>query len=117
MHVYWVVNCNVKSTVVYLGDCGASLRGEVYDLDHFHLHAPSEHTIYGKHMDGEIHFVHMNSDTEALLVVGVFLEIGPVSDKWMGPVLDALELVNSTAVTDAIVVDLYVTHDTGQHSI
>ena len=117
MHVYWVVNCNVKSTVVYLGDCGASLRGEVYDLDHFHLHAPSEHTIYGKHMDGEIHFVHMNSDTEALLVVGVFLEIGPVSDKWMGPVLDALELVNSTAVTDTIVVDLYVTHDTGQHSI
>lgn len=103
------VNCSVKLTVVSLGDCSASLRGEVHDLLHFHLHAPSEHTIDGKHLDGEIHFVHMNSETEALLVIGVFLEIGPVSDKWMSPVLDALEQVNSTAVTDAIVVDLYVT--------
>ncbi|CAI5738196.1 unnamed protein product [Hyaloperonospora brassicae] len=88
------------------GDCGASLRGEVYDLKQFHLHAPSEHTIDGKQLDGEIHFVHMNSETEALLVLGIFLEIGPVSDKWMGPVLDALEQVNSTTESDAIVVDL-----------
>ncbi|GMF46553.1 unnamed protein product [Phytophthora fragariaefolia] len=76
----------------------------------FHLHAPSEHTVDGEAHDGEIHFVHKSSDGSALMVVGIFLDIAPKSDEWLGPVLDALETVNSTDHTanEAIVVQLYV---------
>ena len=73
------------------------------------MHAPSEHSLDDKHMDGEIHFVHVSSDGKTLLVLGVFIQIGLKSDDWLGPVLDALELVNSTTPSEAIVVNLYVT--------
>ncbi|ETK97339.1 hypothetical protein F441_00103 [Phytophthora nicotianae CJ01A1] len=70
----------------------------------FHLHAPSEHTLNGKALDGEIHFVHKSADGKALLVIGLFLQVGPKSDPWLGPVLDALEHVNSTDERSAAVV-------------
>jgi len=62
--------------------------------------------LNGKKLDGEIHFVHVSGGGKALLVVGIFIKIGPKSDSWLGPVLDALELVNSTARSEAIVVNL-----------
>lgn len=105
---FCVVNANVIR--LHLGNCGISLHGEFYDLKQFHLHSPSEHTLDGKHLNGEIHFVHVDRESKALLVVGVFLKIGPVSDEWLGPVLDALEQVNCTTTKrDAIVVNLCVT--------
>ncbi|KAG6623239.1 putative carbonic anhydrase [Phytophthora cinnamomi] len=82
--------------------------GAIYKMAQFHLHAPSGHTVDGKAHDGEMHFVHKSSDGSALLVVGIFLDISPKSDVWLGPVLDALENVNSTAHTknEAITVQL-----------
>ncbi|KAL4156206.1 hypothetical protein PRNP1_005238 [Phytophthora ramorum] len=88
------------------GNCVANVDSAAYNMAQFHLHAPSEHTLDGKALDGEIHFVHKSSDASALLVVGVFLQIGPKSDPWLAPVLDALEQVNSTEHADAIVVNL-----------
>lgn len=41
----------------------------------FHFHAPSEHTVDGKHYDLEMHIVHANSDSSALSVVGVFFDM------------------------------------------
>ncbi len=46
-----------------------------YELLQFHFHAPSEHTIHGKHYPMEVHFVH-KSQSGALAVVGVFIEQG-----------------------------------------
>ena len=94
---------------LYPGNCAVSLNNKNFKLAQFHLHAPGEHTLDDKHMDGEIHFVHVCDDGKALLVVGVFIQIGPKSDDWLGPVLDALKLVNSTTHSKAIVVNLYVT--------
>lgn len=91
---------------MYLGNCAVSVNDAAYNMAQFHLHAPSEHTLNGKPLDGEIHFVHTSSDGKALLVVGIFLEIGAKSDGWLGPVLDALEHVNSTDHSNAIVVEL-----------
>ncbi|KUF84264.1 hypothetical protein AM588_10000659 [Phytophthora nicotianae] len=60
----------------------------------------SEHTLNGEHLDGEVHFVHSNTDGSALLVVGVFLKAvdGGETDPWVASVLDALDTVsmNST---------------------
>ncbi|KAI9988305.1 hypothetical protein PInf_021704 [Phytophthora infestans] len=41
----------------------------------FHLHTPSEHTLSGKPLNGEVHFVHTNADGSALMVVDVFLDV------------------------------------------
>ena len=46
-----------------------------YELLQFHFHAPSEHTIHGKHYPMELHFVH-KSPSGALAVVAVFIEKG-----------------------------------------
>ena len=78
-------------------------------MKQLHIHTPAEHTFNGIQLDGEIHFVHATSDSEALLVVGILLKVGPVTDEWLTPVLDALGLVNSTTTkTDALIVNLYV---------
>ncbi|CAH0516980.1 unnamed protein product [Peronospora belbahrii] len=91
---------------VVRGNCTVSVKGAAYKMAQFHLHAPSEHTLNGEHLDGEVHFVHFNEDRSAILVVGVFLKISAKSDEWLGPVLDALEQVNSTERSSAMMVNL-----------
>uniref|UniRef100_A0AAV1TN81 carbonic anhydrase n=1 Tax=Peronospora matthiolae TaxID=2874970 RepID=A0AAV1TN81_9STRA len=88
------------------GNCTVSLNNKNFKLAQFHLHAPAEHTLNRKQLDDEIHFVHVSGRGKALLVVGIFIKIGPKTDSWLGHVLDALELVNSTARSEAIVVNL-----------
>jgi carbonic anhydrase len=46
-----------------------------YALVQFHFHAPSEHTVNGKHYPMELHFVHAAQDG-ALAVLGVLLDEG-----------------------------------------
>ncbi|KAG7388536.1 hypothetical protein PHYBOEH_007800 [Phytophthora boehmeriae] len=73
---------------------GKPLDGEL------HLHAPSEHTLDGKPLDGEVHFVHSNADGSALMVVGVFLQVsGSKTDPWMTSLLNGMEAVTPTAPT------------------
>jgi len=81
---------------MHSGNCAASVNSVTYNKAQFHLHAPSEHTLNGKALDGEIHFVHTNSDAS----------VGDKSDGWLGPVLDALENVNSTEHSEPVVVNL-----------
>ena len=49
---------------------------ERYDLQQFHFHGPSEHTVNGKYAPMEAHFVHKNSLGQ-LAVIGVLIEEGP----------------------------------------
>jgi len=46
-----------------------------YELLQFHFHAPSEHTIDGKHADMEMHLVHKN-EAGQLAVIGVLMRRG-----------------------------------------
>ena len=46
-----------------------------YPLVQFHFHAPSEHTVDGKHFPMELHLVHQDADGN-LAVVGVLIEEG-----------------------------------------
>jgi carbonic anhydrase len=52
------------------------IGGDRYELTQYHFHAPSEHTVNGRHADVEGHFVHTNA-AGATAVVGVFYGIGP----------------------------------------
>ena len=49
--------------------------GVEYHLLQFHFHAPSEHTIDGRHFPMDVHLVHQ-SDAGDLLVLGAFIEEG-----------------------------------------
>ncbi|RLN78353.1 hypothetical protein BBJ28_00000509 [Nothophytophthora sp. Chile5] len=59
----------------------------------------TSHTLNGKALDGEVHFVHSNTDGSALLVVGVFFEAveGGETDAWVASVLDAMDTVSSNS--------------------
>ncbi|KAF9952109.1 hypothetical protein BGZ72_006520 [Mortierella alpina] len=50
-----------------------TIRGKQYNLIQFHFHTPSEHRIYGKHADAELHMVHRSPEDGALAVVAVLL--------------------------------------------
>ena len=56
----------------------AVIANRPFQLQQFHLHAPSEHTLDGKQFDAEVHFVHQAPDGRQA-VIGVFLQIGQAS--------------------------------------
>jgi len=60
-------------------------EGERYNLLQYHFHTPSEHTIAGQPAPMEVHLVHKNQNTGALVVLGVMLVPGEAN-----PVLEAV---------------------------
>jgi carbonic anhydrase len=53
-----------------------TIGGRRYDLINVHVHTPSEYTIDGQQFPMEIHFVHQDSVTGQLAVVGVMVAVG-----------------------------------------
>jgi carbonic anhydrase len=49
--------------------------GTRFDLEQFHFHHPSEHTLDGRHVPLEIHFVHQ-SEARSRLVIAVLVDEG-----------------------------------------
>lgn len=66
-HGQTVLHFEKDSTIVFDGD--------LYLLEQFHFHVPSEHTIDRKHFAMELHLVHHNERHEAA-VVAVLMEEG-----------------------------------------
>jgi carbonic anhydrase len=62
------------------------IGGDRYQLTQYHFHAPSEHTVNGRHADVEGHFVHTNAAGDTA-VVGVFYRIGPGSNRLLDTIL------------------------------
>ncbi|MCK1993941.1 carbonic anhydrase family protein [Peribacillus muralis] len=61
---------------IQLGVTGtAKINGRNFDLKQFHIHAPSEHKLDGKHYPIEVHFVNKAQDGR-LAVIGVFFKEG-----------------------------------------
>lgn len=52
-----------------------TIKGLRYDLQQFHFHRHSEHTVNGVYSDMEIHFVHKSS-TGAYAVIGILVKEG-----------------------------------------
>jgi carbonic anhydrase len=62
--------------------------GTHYELVQYHFHAPSEHTIDGRHSPMEVHFVHESADGQ-LAVAGVLIEEGEAA-AFLEPVIAGL---------------------------
>jgi carbonic anhydrase len=92
---------DTKPPTLVSGSCHVQANKAQYELAQFHVHAPSEHTLNGDPLDGEVHFVHSNTDGSALLVVGVFMEIDPSgdTDPWLESVIDGIDDVAPTHST------------------
>jgi carbonic anhydrase len=52
-----------------------AIGGKAYQLVQYHFHAPSEHTIDGRHFPMEMHMVHKAADGQ-LAVIGVLIDEG-----------------------------------------
>ncbi|WP_265516470.1 carbonic anhydrase [Nitratireductor luteus] len=63
---------------------GSTLRrgDHVYELLQFHFHAPSEHHVDGSAFPMEAHFVHKDTRSGALGVLGVFLKPGRANESF-----------------------------------
>ena len=48
---------------------------QTFELQQFHFHSPSEHTVDGKHLPMEMHLVHM-AKNGTVAVIGVFVREG-----------------------------------------
>lgn len=69
---------NKGHTIQFNIDGGSSIvvDGEIYNLLQFHTHTHSEHAVAGSHAPMEIHFVHKNTASGKLAVIGVLVEEG-----------------------------------------
>lgn len=70
---------------------------KAYALAQFHFHAPSEHTVDGRHFPMEMHFVHRAEDG-ALAVVGVLIEEGTENPS-LAPLWEQLTRAPGTQAT------------------
>jgi carbonic anhydrase len=87
------------------------IDGVRYDLQQFHFHAPSEHTINGKLAEAELHLVHKSADGK-LAVVGILIEVGAENPAFKstwdnlpvakGPVQQLSMEVNAAAMLPAV---------------
>lgn len=99
---------NNGHTIEVISTDTATLRFDehVYSLKQLHFHAPSEHTIDGRHAAAEVHFVHADGEGH-LAVVAVLFEQGEAEHPEIGELLeiDVLaepggELVDETKLFD-----------------
>ncbi|APD07181.1 carbonate dehydratase [Flavobacteriaceae bacterium UJ101] len=69
---------NNGHTVEQYYNSGSSIiiDGITYQLEQFHFHTPSEHTINGVHYPMEIHLVHEDPQTSNLVVIGILVQEG-----------------------------------------
>jgi carbonic anhydrase len=74
-HVADAVNSGHTIQVDYPQADALTVGEATYELAQYHFHAPSEHTVQGRHSPMEMHLVH-KSPTGALAVVGVLIEEG-----------------------------------------
>ena len=74
-HVADGINNGHTIQVNYAGADALTLGDARYSLAQYHFHAPSEHTVDGKHFPMEMHLVHKSADNK-LAVVGVFINEG-----------------------------------------
>jgi carbonic anhydrase len=81
-------------------DNPATSESATYDLQRFHFHTPSEHTVAGQHAKMELHLVHKrrgpSTDANDFVAIGLMFYEGPRSsflEKWrwvlptIGPVV------------------------------
>ena len=110
---YEAASCTHIPTVIQGG------LPDIYQLEQFHFHwgsestEGSEHTLYGKQFDGELHFVHYNTKcgrnlAEALtncnghdtaMVLGIFLDKGGSDNHAFDEIIDGLEMVTAESAT------------------
>jgi len=86
----YVLNTGTTIKVVTKGRSYVVVDGKKFYLRQFHFHAPSEHTVDGRHYPFEAHFVHTD-DEGNIAVIGVFFELGEPNPE-LAKIWDAMPL-------------------------
>ncbi|MBS0451522.1 MAG: carbonic anhydrase family protein [Proteobacteria bacterium] len=91
----------------------ATIRGRYFRMTQFHMHAPSEHTIDGKHFPLEGHFVFKAQDGR-LAVIGVMYEEGD-ANRGIQEILDDLPTASAKPKTATLDVHSMLPEHLGYH--
>ncbi|MEX0748123.1 MAG: carbonic anhydrase family protein, partial [Rhodothermales bacterium] len=87
------VNGRVRDTghAIQVDSDGGNMRigAVVHILQQLHFHAPSEHTVDGERFDAVMHLVHLDPDSQ-IVVVGIPIAAGD-ENSFVEDVLDAME--------------------------
>ncbi len=85
-----------KNTITY--------NGNVYELKQFHFHAAAEHRIDRVQPPMELHLVHKNEQSGAIVVIGLLIEEGPTDNPFIDKVWKNIpqEKGKEVATTDNI---------------
>lgn len=91
---------NQHTSAVALPKCQQQFRvsqvifkGKPYNLERFHWHSPSEHTIDGARYPMEVQFMHRNPVDNSKLVIAVLIRVAPdetPAAQWMAKVQDSM---------------------------
>ena len=87
---------------------GSTMRvnGTTYELDQFHFHAPSEHTVNGVHYPVELHLVNKSEDG-AVSVIAVFAKEGKHTNvAWQPYIKAAKSLTHEGDLKEHVKIDV-----------
>jgi carbonic anhydrase len=99
-----VVNNGHTIQVNLTGHSSIKIAGQSYVLKHFHIHTPSEHQVSGLSYPMEIQFVHATPEGK-LAVLGVFVEIGAVSEEF-GKIMPSMPASADSSPTETSTLNL-----------
>lgn len=85
------VNSDGKSSITY--------NGSEYVLKQFHYHDHSEHSVDGKFSPMEVHFVHQNDQTGAIVILGVLVKGGGGEHPGFAKYISSIPTVKTQEVT------------------
>lgn len=86
---------------IQVDDVGSAvIDGRNFDLEQFHFHAKSEHTLDGEHYPIEVHFVNKAQDGR-LAVIAIFFKEGKANISFQ-TILNNIKLGGKTNVSDKI---------------
>lgn len=91
------INSDDTSTITY--------NGESYKLRQFHYHVHSEHQINGESLPMEVHFVHQNDNTGAIVILGVMVKGGGSENAAFGEYLKSFPAVKNEEKVLASIID------------
>ncbi|KAF1327811.1 Carbonic anhydrase, partial [Globisporangium splendens] len=102
-----------KWTATNTTTCKVHKGDKTFSLLQFHMHMPSEHTVNGKNLAGEAHFVHQEDGGSNLLVIGMFIDKASTKLKgsenqhpWIDTVWNTLDDVDQTVEVNHSYADL-----------
>jgi cah protein len=87
------------------GNSSITYNGVAYKLKQFHYHGHSEHSVDGQFSPLEVHFVHQNETTGAIVILGLLIKGGGADNAQFAQYINSFPSVKNQEVTTTNTID------------